>query len=44
MAVAVAESNLASAPRPSTSFSGAMRLQRESVWDLSARGSWMMMP
>ena len=31
MAVAVAESNLAFCPRPSTSFSGAMRLQSASV-------------
>ena len=44
MAVAVAESNLAFVPRPSTSFSGAMRLQRSSVRDLSVRGSWMMIP
>lgn len=44
MAVAVAESNLACSPRPSTSFSGVMRLQSSSVRDLSVRGSWMMMP
>ena len=39
MAVAVAESNLACSPRPSTSFSGVMRLQSSSVRDLSVRGS-----
>ena len=44
MAVAVAESNLAFAPRPSTSLVGAMRLQSVSVSDLSISGSWMMMP
>lgn len=44
MAVAVAESNLAWSPRPSTSLLGAMRLQSLSVRDLSSRGSWMMMP
>lgn len=44
MAVAVAESNFAFCPRPSTSFSGAIRLQSSSVWDLLVRGSWMMMP
>ena len=44
MAVAVADSNLAFSPRPSTSFSGAMRLQSSSVCALSLRGSWMMMP
>ena len=44
MAVAVAESNLACSPRPSTSFAGEMRLQSSSVFDLSLRGSWMMMP
>jgi DNA-binding transcriptional ArsR family regulator len=43
-AVAVAESNLACSPRPSTSFSGVMRLQSSSVRDLSVRGSWIMMP
>ena len=44
MAVAVAESNLACSPRPSTSLAGLMRLHRSSVRDLSVRGSWMMMP
>ena len=44
MAVAVAESNFAFWPRPSTSFSGAMRLQSSSVLVLSFRGSWMIMP
>ncbi len=39
MAVAVAESNLEFAPRPSTSFSGAMRLQSSSVLVLSVNGS-----
>ena len=39
MAVAVAESNLAFVPRPSTSFSGLMRLQSSSVFDLSVSGS-----
>ena len=39
MAVAVAESNLAFMPRPSTSFDGAMRSQSSSVFDLSVRGS-----
>ena len=39
MAVAVAESNLACAPKPSTSLFGLMRLQRSSVFDLSVRGS-----
>lgn len=39
MAVAVAESNLALSPSPSTSLDGAMRLQRLSVRDLSSRGS-----
>ncbi len=44
MAVAVAESNLECSPRPSTSFSGTMRLQSSSVRDLLVRGSWIMMP
>ena len=44
MAVAVAESYLACSPRPSTSFSGAIKLQRASVWGLSVSGSWIMMP
>ena len=39
MAVAVAESNLACSPRPSTSFAGAMRLQSWSVLVLSISGS-----
>lgn len=39
MAVAVAESNLAWSPRPSTSLLGAMRLQSLSVRDLSSSGS-----
>ena len=39
MAVAVAESYLACGPRPSTSFSGAMRLQSSSVLFLLVRGS-----
>ncbi len=34
MAVAVAESNLACSPRPSTSLAGLMRLHRSSVRDL----------
>ena len=40
----MAESNLAFCPKPSTSFSGTMRLQSSSVRDLSVRGSWIMMP
>ena len=44
MAVAVAESNLAFSPRPSTSFVGLIRLHKVSVWSFSKMGSWMMMP
>ena len=41
--MAVAESNLAFLPRPSTSFSGAMRSVSVSVFDLSLMGSWRIM-
>ena len=44
MAVAVAESYRACAPRPSTSFAGDRELQRASAVDELVRGSWMMMP
>ena len=39
MAVAVAESNLACSPRPSTSFAGLIKLHNSLVWSFSRIGN-----